>query len=367
MLRLSGTGGLIVRPFRVDGPSPYSVVWVPDALPAALLAAASLPNGCGLVANGRGLGIRVPAEDYATAYAVLRKAQPPAPLVNFELAGAPLGLTSEPLAAALRAEGWPATPLRTFVRNGRRSWILSAEGPPTFSLLRTDEGLATLQPARDRPPRPQQPWTQIPSSRPVAPSAPPVAPPPLAPAAHHMDVDAPNPILPPTSAWANGPPGTRRPRRARPPPETTPSGPLPAASLAPLQTPTPTTPAPSTASVAAISGALENILARLTAMEERLVRVEQAQVRPPAPETDLTAVLKAIEAISLRLDAMERRPPSAHAASAAPATPPRSSAAATADDDHDESMDPDDAASRKREHPTGSPPGAGKKPGRRAK
>ncbi len=151
MLRLSGTGGLIVRPFRVDGPSPYSVVWVPDALPAALLAAASLPNGCGLVANGRGLGIRVPAEDYATAYAVLRKAQPPAPLVYFELAGAPLGLTPEPLAAALRAEGWPATPLRTFVRNGRRSWILSAEGLPTFSLLRTDEGLSTMQPARDLP------------------------------------------------------------------------------------------------------------------------------------------------------------------------------------------------------------------------
>ena len=84
-----------------------------------------------------------------------------------------------------------------------------------------------------------------------------------------------------------------------------PSGPLPAASPAQLQSHTPTTPGPSTASVAAISGALENILARLTAMEERLVRVEQAQVRPPAPETDLTAVLKAIEAISLRLDSSE--------------------------------------------------------------
>ena len=68
--------------------------------------------------------------------------------------------------------------------------------------------------------------------------------------------------------------------------------------------------------------------------------------------------------VLLSLDALERRPPSTHATSAAPATPPKSSAAATADDDHDESMDPDDAASRKREHPTGSPPGAGKKPGR---
>ena len=182
-----------------------------------------------------------------------------------------------------------------------------------------------------------------------------------------MDVDAPTPILPPTSAWANGPPGTRRPRRARPPQETTPSGPLPAAFPSPLQSTTPTTPVHSTASVAASSGAQDKILARLTAMEERLVRVEQAQVRPPAHETDLTAVLKAIEAISLQLDAMVRRPYSAHPTFAAPATPPMSSAAATADDDHDESMDPDDAASRKREHPTGSPPGAGKKPGRRAK
>ena len=53
----------MLRPFRVDGPSPYAVVWVPGALPAVLLAAASFSGACGLVSNALGLGVRVLTDD----------------------------------------------------------------------------------------------------------------------------------------------------------------------------------------------------------------------------------------------------------------------------------------------------------------
>ena len=160
-LRLSGTGGLILRPFRVDGPSPHSVVWLPGNLATVLEAAASLPNACGVVANARGLGVRVLATDYPAAFATLRKTAPPPPKLYYELAGLPLDTTAEPLAAALSAEGWTATPLRTFVRSNRRVWVLQAEGPPGFELLHTTVGTATLQLARDRPPRPAPAWQRV--------------------------------------------------------------------------------------------------------------------------------------------------------------------------------------------------------------
>ena len=171
-LRCSGTGGLILRPFRVDGPSPHSVVWLPVDLATVLQAAASFPTACGVVANARGLGVRVPAMEYPAAFAALRKAPPPPPKLYYELAGLPLGMTAEPLAAALLAEGWTATPLRTFVRSRRRVWVLQAETPPEFDLLATDDGLATLQAARDRPPRPQPTWQKVTARSPVPTLAP---------------------------------------------------------------------------------------------------------------------------------------------------------------------------------------------------
>ena len=187
-LAKSGHTGLFVRPFRTDGPSPHSIIWLPDLnLAAALQQAATLPSALGLVPNARGLGVRVRSNDYAAAYAALRQTSPPAPVSYYELAGAPPDLTANALAAALQTQGWTATPLRTFMRSGRRHWIIQSATTPTFSLLHTADGIATLQPARDRP-RPPTAWQRV--ARPTAtastpatspPQQPSVAPPPAAP------------------------------------------------------------------------------------------------------------------------------------------------------------------------------------------
>ena len=365
-LRLSGTGGLIVRPFRVDGPSPYSVVWVPGDLSAGLLAAASFPGACGLVANARGLGVRVLAADYPAAYAALRQAPAPAPKLYFELAGAPLGLTAEPLASALRAEGWTATPLRTFVRSGRRCWVLQAESMPEFSLLRTEAGLATLQPARDRPPRPSTAWTRLRASAPVAPPAP-------APASRASTA---SPSVPLSSAWAQGPPADTRtgPQRPPRPSPLTPNSPSPfvappgAPSQGVLQRPA----VPGRAS-SATAPAFQGILQRLTALEQaspatappgspstevlqRLTAVEQQLARVPnqlaaAIAAALAPIQDLLTALVARLDRLEA------ISHTTPARPPRSS-----DDDEEMATTPDRSTTRKR-GTTGSPPGARKRPG----
>ena len=342
VLRLSGTGGLIIRPFRVDGPSPHSVVWVPGALPDALQAAASLPGACGLVANARGLGIRVLAADYAGAYAALRQAPPPAPKLFYELAGAPLDLTAEPLAAALRAEGWTATPLRSFVRSGRRCWVLQAEAAPEFSLLRTAAGLATLQPARDRPPRRSQPWTKVTVGAPPPPA--PKAVPQAAAAAARQ---------PPPSAWRNGPPQHPQASSTKAPSSASPSegaSLLPAANL------------PQATHAATPPELLQEVLQRLTALEraspsaaptelplgtlQRLTALEQQLARVPEQIAAATAPIMAM----LQVIAARMEPSTTPAVSQ---TPPRPAPAAQDDDE-----DMADVATRKRGAPLGSP-GAG--------
>ena len=341
-LRLSGTGGLMIRPFRVDGPSPYAVVWVPGALPAVLLAAASFTLTCGLVSNARGLGVRVLSQDYPAAFAALRQAPPPARKLFYELAGAPLDVTAEPLAAALRAKGWTATPLRSFVRSGRRCWVLQAESAPEFSLLRTEAGLATLQPARDRPPRPSLPWTKVTAGAPApAPALQAAAPPSTAQA--------------PPSAWRNGPP--QQPHAGRPQSMVTP----PASILA--------SPLPSQAThAAAPPELLQEVLQRLTALEQtlqtaappelpqgvlqRLSAVEQQLARVPDQITAATAPMMAmLQSISARLD-RATTPAASH-------TPPRPTPEASrgVGDDDDDDAEMADVATRKRSAPIGSPGG----------
>ena len=195
LLLSSGVAGLFLRPYftpLVDS-SAHAIIWLGDScLLQALSQAKKVPGALGLVRNWRGLGLRVPAAMLTAAHMVLHNAAPPQPKRFFEVTGVPLSVGWEGISTVFESAGWTAQPLRSFVRQGKRTWVATATTEPTTSIwqmpddadIDTDPpppALLIVQEARARPPA-QRTWAAVVGTRaPVAKQRSPVHPRPLGP------------------------------------------------------------------------------------------------------------------------------------------------------------------------------------------
>ena len=159
-LRHSGGDGVFCREiFTSDADKEkHKIVWLdPDcSLEAALRQSKRVEGSVGLIANDRGLGVRVVKEQHKFAVATLQGDAAAQVLDHslFEASGVPVWWTQDTLEECLMEWGWEAKGVsRGYVKNGRRVWILKAKDSPSGAYMQTDEGLVTVQCAKKLPPR----------------------------------------------------------------------------------------------------------------------------------------------------------------------------------------------------------------------
>ena len=120
----------------------------------------------GLVANARGLGIRVAAEDFEECGTMILGEQETHKLVGdlWELSGVPLGWDQDAVAQVLLDANWAANVVTHFVRGRSRTWILrfAKDQQPDRNLLQAEEEGCLMSIQKVRAPVPKQPtnsWT----------------------------------------------------------------------------------------------------------------------------------------------------------------------------------------------------------------
>ena len=191
------------------------IVWLdPDcSLEAALRQSKRVEGSVGLIANDRGLGVRVVKEQDKNAVATLQGNAAAQVLDHslFEASGVPVWWTQDTLEECLMEWGWEAKGVsRGYVKNGRRVWILKAKDSPSGAYMQTNEGLVAVQSAKKLTPRgpvatnrwrrgsgpvAEVSWSQVWTEKPTKPAgavAPVVAPSATAPPSAAMTVQAPS-------------------------------------------------------------------------------------------------------------------------------------------------------------------------------
>ena len=216
-MRHSGEDGVFCREIFTSeaDKAKHNIVWLDSdcSLEAALRQSKRVEGSVGLIANDRGLGVRVVKEQHKSAVATLQGDAAAQVLDHslFEASGVPVWWTQDTLEECLMEWGWEAKGVsRGYVKNGRRVWILKAKDSPSGAYMQTDEGLVTVQCAKKLPPRgpvatnrwrrgsgpvAEVSWSQVWTEKPTKPAgavAPVVAPSATAPPFAVMTVQAPS-------------------------------------------------------------------------------------------------------------------------------------------------------------------------------
>ena len=178
ILAASGQDGVFTREFFTadEDRSRFAVVWLPDSsLEAALRQAARVEGSCGVVANSRGFGVRVPRSSAQEATTHLLGPEAAARLGEhkWELTDVPATWAQEKVEQILRGLPWTATVIRPFPCKGRgltRTWLVQAQMPPPANFVQLADGVVgSLREAMPRKPAANA-W----SARPMRPAGGPV-------------------------------------------------------------------------------------------------------------------------------------------------------------------------------------------------
>jgi len=161
VLKASGKDGVFTRPFFAteEDRLVHKVVWLPTdtKLQEANRQAERMEKALGLVANSRGLGIRVPAVEAEAATSVLLGPEAAADLKKeqWEISNVPFTWSKEMLEAELAGMAWQAQVQCSRAPFGRtaRTWFCLAEHPPMKNYLQHEDGLAAIQKAKSTPPK----------------------------------------------------------------------------------------------------------------------------------------------------------------------------------------------------------------------
>ena len=169
VLTNSGKNSVFSRPLFIaeSDRAMYKIVWLKDScLEEALRQAARMRTSVGLVANAKGLGIRVPADSFeeCATFALGDEAAQKLTGDLWELTGTPLSWDQDAVAQVLLDQNWAATIVRPFRRGSTRTWIVrfAKDQVPSSNLLQADEEghLIRVQKATPSVPKaPAKSWT----------------------------------------------------------------------------------------------------------------------------------------------------------------------------------------------------------------
>ena len=145
----------------------HRMIWLTEAsVESALRQAGHIDCSVGLVANERGLGIRVPVNSFAECAGTLLGESAAVNLAGdlWELVGVPLDWTEESVADVFLKLSWAATVVRPVYKGKSRTWVVRfAQGQsPDQPVLKTEEEgvLITVQKAGAPPRKPaKQVWS----------------------------------------------------------------------------------------------------------------------------------------------------------------------------------------------------------------
>ena len=147
-LAKSGMNSVFARPIFIsdEDRTRHRIVWLKDGcLDEALRQAARMNMSLGLVANARGLGIRVPAESFEECASFVFGEDVAQKLTGdlWELTGVPMSWDQDNVAQVMLDLNWAANVVRPVRRGKTRTWIVrfAKDQQPSKNLLQcADEG-----------------------------------------------------------------------------------------------------------------------------------------------------------------------------------------------------------------------------------